>query len=332
MKTRTERALTLRLYLQVIASGLWILLCVPVALASEDAGRYPGKLAIAKAKHLSAEEQAVEARFAAYLEAHTDQAIKRYSERFANEIDTDNARELSSDYAPGGIDAEDAATIAARTRWGQAVHEPASALAKELYRRALRKDTPPHRRKQVVFTAGGAGAGKTTSIRTLAGLNHAVRLAEIVCDTTLSTFSSALARITDARAGGRMVSIVYVYRDPVDALVEGVLPRARSTGRTVPLEIILNSHLGSLNGILKIAEAYKNEPWLAIAIIDNRDGTGSAAQADLEFVRKMANKYSRESLQAALSSALEDAYEKGKTGGKNGISETLYRAINRPAH
>ena len=122
MKTRTERGATLRLYRHVIASGLSILLCFTVVLASEDAGHYPGKLGITKARHLSAAERAVEARFAAYLEAHTDQAIARYIEKFGNEINTDNARELSSDYAPGGIDAEDAATVAARTSWGHAVH------------------------------------------------------------------------------------------------------------------------------------------------------------------------------------------------------------------
>ena len=327
MKTRTGRALTLRLFRYVIASGLWILLCLPVALAGEDAGRYPGNLAIAKGKHLSAEEQAVEARFAAYLEARTDQAIARYIEKFGNEIDTDNARELSSDYAPGGIDGEDAATIAARTRWGQAVHEPASALAKELFRRALREDTPADRRKQVVFTAGGAGVGKTTSIRKLADLSHAVEMAEIVYDTTLSTYSSAVRNIAHALAAGRMVSIVYVYRDPVDALVEGVLPRAQSMGRTVPLEVILNTHIGSVQGILKLAEAYKNEPRVAIAIIDNRDGSGDATPADLGFVRRMARKYSRESLKAALLPALEDAYEKSKRGDKNGISEAIYRAV-----
>ena len=160
MKTRTEHGATLRLYRHVIASGLSIFLCFTVVLAGEDAGHYPGKLGIAKARHLSAAERAVEARFAAYLEAHTDQAIARYIEKFGNEINTDNARELSSDYAPGGIDAEDAATIAARTSWGHAVHEPSSALAKELFRRALRKDTPADRRKQVVFTAGGAGVGQ----------------------------------------------------------------------------------------------------------------------------------------------------------------------------
>jgi hypothetical protein len=68
--------------------------------------------------------------------------------------------------------------------------------------------------------------------------------------------------------------------------------------------------------------------------MSNRFHTAITTQAEniAAAIRKMAGKYSRESLQAALSSALEDAYEKGKTGGKNGISETLYRAINRPAH
>jgi Zeta toxin len=331
MKTRTERGATLRLYRQVIASGLWVFLCLSVVLAGEDAGHYPGKLGIDKARHLSPAEREVEARFAAYLESHTDQAIARYIEKFGNEINTDNARELSSDYAPGGIDAEDAVTVAARTRWGEAVHEPASALAKELFRRALHKETPADRRKQVIFTAGGAGAGKTTSIRKLADLWNMVDSAEIVYDTTLASYSSAVRNTAQALANGRMVSIVFVYRDPIDALVEGVLPRAQSMGRSVPLEAILNTHIGSVQGILKLAEAYKNEPRLAIAIIDNRDGPGDTAQADLGFVRRMARKYSRESLREALSSALEDAYEKNKRGAKNGISETLYRAIKRPA-
>ena len=152
-------------------------------------------------------------------------------------------------------------------------------------------------------------------------------MAEIVYDTTLSTYSSAVRNITQALAAGRMVSIVYVYRDPVDSLIEGILPRAQSMGRTVPLEVVLATHLGSVQGILRLSEAYKNETRVAIAIIDNRDGAGDATPADLGFVRRMVRKYSRESLQAALSSALEDAYEKGKRGDRNGISEAIYRAV-----
>ncbi len=326
MKQQKAHAIILRLAQTTIISGLWIFLCFAVVFGAEDTDHYPGKLGIAKARDLSPAERAVEARFAAYLETHTDQAIAQYMEKFGNEINTDNVRELSSDYAPGGIDAEDTATKAARTRWGHAVHEPASALAKELFLRALRKDTPTDRRKQVVFTAGGAGVGKTTSIRKLADMSHLVEMAEIIYDTTLSTYSSAVRNIAQALAAGRMVSIVYVYRDPVDALVEGILPRARSMGRTVPMEVIINTHIGSVQGISKLAEAYKNEPRVAIAIIDNRDGTGNATPSDFGFVRRMAHKYSRESLRPALSSALEDAYEKGKRDNNNGISEAIYRA------
>ena len=270
---------------------------------------------------------AVEARFAAYLEANTDAAIARYLKIFGNDIDTDNARELSSDYAPGGMGAEDPATIAARTRWGEAVHEPASALVKAIYRRALAKDTPADRRKQVVFTAGGAGVGKTTSIRMLAELSRAVQAAEIVYDTTLATFASAVERINQALVAGRMVSIVFVYRDPIDSLVDGVLPRAQMMGRVVTLEALVDTHLGSVNTILKLAGAYKDDPRVAIAVIDNRDGTANAKPADLAFVDSMARKYARADLKAKLARALEEAYEKGKTGAKNGISEAIYRAV-----
>jgi hypothetical protein len=329
VKHGTARTRGLSLFGGLLGSTLSLLFCFALVAGAAQPNRYRGKLGIEKAAHLSPEEREVEARFAAYLEANTDRAIARYHAKFGNEINTDNVRELSSDYAPGGINALDAATIAARTRWGEAVHEPASALTKEIYRRALRKRASSARRKQVVFTAGGAGAGKTTSIRALADLSHAVQLAEIVYDTTLSNLGSAIGRINEALHAGRLVSIVYVYRDPIDSLIDGILPRAQSMGRAVPLLVVLNTHLGSADTIVKIADRYKHDARVAVAIIDNRDGPGGAAPADLEFVRRMALKYSRPSLQAALSKALEDAYETDKKSGKNKISESLYRAIQR---
>jgi hypothetical protein len=306
---------------------VWALLSFSVVLAAEDPGFYPGKLRIAKAKNLSREQREVEARFAAYLEARTDEAVARYVERYGKEINTDNVRELSSDYAPGGMDAEDPVTVAARTRWGDAVHEPASALTREIYRRALRKEPAPDRRKQVVFTAGGAGVGKTTSVRKLADLSHAVEAAEIVYDTILSSFRSSVERIAQALDAGRMVSIVFIYRDPIDSFVGGLLPRAKGMGRTLPLEIFLNSHVGSIEALPKIAENYKDDRRVAIAVIDNSRGVENATAADLGFAKTMARKYSREDLKTKLLRALEDAHEKGKKGDKNGIPENIYRAI-----
>ena len=292
---------------------------------------YPGRLAIPKGKNLSPEERRVEERFADYLEQHTEEAVARYEAKFGKDIDTDNARELSADYAPGGPDAQDPATIAARTKWSEAVQQPASALRTEIYRRALLKVPAPNQRKQVIFTAGGAGAGKSTSIEQIGGLARAVDAAEIIYDTTLSNPKSALDEIAQALAAGRVVSIIYVYRDPIDSFVGGLLPRAQENGRTVPLDAFVDTHMGAAEAMERITEVYRGSDRVAIAVIDNSRGLGKAAPADIGFVTAAAGKYRRDELKAKLSAALEEAYEKGKKGEKGGISEAVYKAIKRPA-
>ena len=70
----------------IVASGAVYALALALLLASfspaiADDAVYPGKLGIAKAKNLSPREREVEAKFAAYLENHTDEAIARYREK-----------------------------------------------------------------------------------------------------------------------------------------------------------------------------------------------------------------------------------------------------------
>ena len=316
-----------RLFLLVLI----VILSFSVTQAAEDSSFYPGKLGIAKAKNLSVEERRVEARFAEYLEAHTDEAIRRYTQKYGKEINTDNVRELSTDYAPGGPDAEDSATKVARTKWSAAVQEPSSALSKEIYRRALQKIPGPAQRKQVIFTGGGAGVGKTTSIQQISGLANAVDAAEIIYDTTLSNLKSSMDRVEQGVAAGRVVSIIFVYRDPIDSFVSGVLPRAERMGRTLPLEVFLDTHIGAAEVLEKIAQAYKGNDKVAIAVIDNSRGRGNAAPSDIAFVKNAAGKYRRAELKAKLSAALDEAYEKGKKREKDGISEAVYKAIKGPA-
>jgi len=313
--------------LRPVAIFVFALFLSPGSPWAQETGLYPGKLGIQKAKQLSREEREVEARFAKYLEENTDDAIARYQAKYGKEINTDNARELSQDYAPGGMDADDARTRAARARWSSAVHEPSSALTKEIYRRELKKPAAQKERSQVIFTAGGAGSGKTTGIQQIAGLGHAVAAAQIVYDTTLSSLRSSMERISQGLDAGKTVSIIYVYRDPIDSLVGGALPRAERNGRTLPLEAFLETHVGAPEVLLKVAETYKGDKRLEIAIIDNSRGRGKAAVADLAFVQAVARKYTREDLRAKLLRALEDAYEKKKRGEKDGISEDIYRAF-----
>jgi hypothetical protein len=319
-----KRSTSLLRSLTLVVLALWL---SPGFSAAQESGLYPGKLGIQKAKDLSREAREVEARFAKYLEEHTDEAVAGYKAKYGKEINTDNVRELSRDYAPGGMEAEDGQTKAARARWSSAVHEPSSAFAKEIYRRDLKKPAAANERSLVIFTAGGAGAGKTSSIEGVPGLARAVEVAQIVYDTTLSSLKSSVERIAQALEAGKTVSIVFVYRDPIDALVGGALPRAERMGRTLPLDAFLETHAGSPAVLLKIAELYKNDKRVEIAVIDNSRGRGKSAVADLKFVGQAGGKYAREELRARLARALEDAYEKGKRGEKDGISETVYRAF-----
>jgi len=323
VKRMRKTALLVGLLLALIASPF-----LPRSFSAEEADYYPGKLRIKKASNLSKEEREVEARFARYLEEQTEKAITRYKEKFNKEINTDNARELSADYAPGGIDATDAKSKAARSTWSNAVHEPASALVKEIYRRELLKPAPADQRNHVVFTAGGPAAGKTTAIRSALPLAKLVAQAQIIYDTTLSTLPTAIGRISQALNAGKTVSIVYVHRDPVEAFINSVLlPQTDRLGRIVPLEVFQRLHLEAPKVQLEIAGHYKNDRRVGVSVIDNSRGRGKAVVADLELVKRAASRYTPESLRAKLHEALEEAYEKGKKGQEGGISEAVYRSV-----
>lgn len=307
-----------------------LFVCMLIVTSSIAAGEvYSGKLHIPKGQSLSKEEQAVEERFTNYLETHTDEAIKRYKEKYKNEIGVDNVRELSSDYAPNGFEAEDSVAREARTRWTYAVDVPARAFASEIYRRELLQSPAEGLRNQVVFTAGGAGAGKTTSIRSLPKIKHKIDEAQIIYDTTLSNFSDAIKKVSAALEAGKQVSIIFVYRDPVDSLVNGALPRAVSNGRPVNLNVMLRSHLESPKVLLGLAEQYKNDPRIDIEVIDNSRGPGNAALADMSFLQKVSQSYTHAELKSKLEQALEEARQKGLRGEPGGISDEIYRAFKR---
>src|ERR1043166_2326870 len=84
---------------------------------------YPGDCAIRKAQGLTFELREIEATFAAEIEANTLSYIAEYKARFGTTLNTDDARELSQDYAN---------SIESRALLARAVHEPASALVKRI--------------------------------------------------------------------------------------------------------------------------------------------------------------------------------------------------------
>lgn len=182
-------------------------------------------------------------------------------------LNTDLARELSPEY---------------RANRGKSanVHEASSDFIKALYAKKLAQPTPEGKDPVVLFTAGGTGAGKTTGEKKIAAAG-AIGSPEIIYDTNMNKMASSEKKIEQALKAGRKIEILYTYRDPVDALVHGALPRAmrmaeqQGTGRTVPLAEHAKTHLGAYSTIKALREKYENDDRVAFKYIDNSRGKGN---------------------------------------------------------
>jgi hypothetical protein len=224
-------------------------------------------------------------------------------------LNTDDAREMSPEYR------------ADRTRSAD-VHEPSSAFVKQMYAEKLSQPTPPGRDNTVLFTAGGTGAGKSTSLQAAAQQSKGIQNAEMVYDTNMNTFESADKKVKQALAAGRKVGIAYVYRDPVEALKNGNLSRASrmeaelGTGRTVPIEEHFRTHAGVRDVMERLQAKYGNDHRFHLTVIDNSRGPGNATVVSgLDKLPKL----NHNAVRKGLDDALEEAYRTGK------ISQAIYR-------
>ena len=223
-------------------------------------------------------------------------------------LNTDVARELSEHYR------------ADRTKSAD-VHEPSSAFVKQYFADRLAQPTPKGREPIVVFTAGGTGAGKTSGMEVMKNVDKRLSKAELLYDTNMNTFESADKKIKQALGAKREVDIVYTYRDPVEALENGALKRAKrmeeekGTGRTVPLSEHARTHIGARQVIEQLAAKYRNNPNVRIRVIDNSLGPGKAKLSTLDKLPKVNENEIRK--------GLRDALERAKKSGS--ISERIYR-------
>lgn len=228
------------------------------------------QLEIPLAERLRPEQRVVETKARAQVLSDVEGQLKAYAELPDSDngkiINTDVARELFPDYR------------AARYIHSPSVHEPASALMKELYARALAQPDP-NGLNMVTFTAGGTGAGKTTALGAVPLASHIVEASQIVYDTNLATEKSAIQKIDQALAAGKQANIIYVGADPVEALSRA-LKRAMRTGRTVPLSEHAKTHEGSAQTIQALIEHYKGNDQVQFILLNN----GFAAKGEVAIV------------------------------------------------
>lgn len=260
---------------------------------------------------LTTKEKAVEGRFRRQIEADPKKAMLEYRAKFGNVLNADNAKELSPDYQKDR-------TLAA------AVHEPASWLVKQLYNEEL-ATVRPDKLNTVFFTAGGAGSGKTTAIEGDPQTKATLSKVQVIYDGTLRPAAAAAKKIDQALQAGKEVVIMYVHRDPVDAFVNGVLPRAERIGRTVPMREFANQYLSIQQSMQDLQEKYKDNKMFTLGVIDNSYGKGNAKVSSLDKLSPVTHA-SVEHMVSDLKGYLKESYDKGR------ISEKVYRATLGVGH
>jgi hypothetical protein len=92
----------------------------------------------------------------------------------------------------------------------------------------------------------------------------------------------------------------YTYREPVEALTAGALPRAMRMGRTVPLDDHINTHVGSRSAMDVLQATYKNDPRVTFTGVDNSLGKGNAVEKSIDLLPQVEENGLRERLQNAL--------------------------------
>jgi len=226
-------------------------------------------------------------------------AITRYSQiertKGGKVINADYARELSDDY------------LADRTL-AQDVQAPSSEFARALFDRRLAESQGDE--GLWVFTGGGTASGKS------AGLSGAAEdLADLVYDGTMKDFGKADQLITAAADSGKKVRIVYVDRDP-DKALPLYFDRAKKEGRTVPLDVFIESHRGARDTIRQLSQKYADDPRVDIQIWSNQGREGEQKIIDIDDL----SDFSVDNIRPRLEQMLEDYHDQGK------ISRQIYEA------
>jgi hypothetical protein len=283
--------------------------------ASVDLGvtGYPGALKIRKAEKLTPDQRAVEARFAAQIEADPEYFFSKYLTDYGEVLNTDNARELSADYNE---------SHRSRAEHAASVQEPAGAIVKELWKRLLQQDDPEGN-NVVLFLAGGGGSGKTRATES-PGVKEFKDEAQIIYDTTMANTSSSIRKVEEALDAGKSVAVLYIHR-PVELAVRGVIQRAVSEGRVVPAEVLAHDHFYAQETFLELADRYRDEAGVLLAVLDNSKDGLPAEETSIDFIRQ--NRYdSVAGVQRRIEEVIDDEYERRK-GTKSALPDYAYQAL-----
>lgn len=260
---------------------------------------------IPRVPNLSPEAQQVQERAILRVAHELDALVRDYRSRFGVMVSTDLARELFEDYT---------ASIDTRLRFASAVQKAAAKVADKTFAQILAERGSG----MALFTAGGTGAGKTTSIRSTGQTAGLLANARIIYDSNFNSLASAKAKVESAIASGSVAVVIFVHRHPVESYLQGVLPRALEEGRTVSISGHLRMHRDSLKTFLRVQRAFAENPKAAFTVLNNTGHATEALPADISYLKRV--KYDQHEIFNAIKEGLDHAYSRGK------ISQDLYEA------
>jgi hypothetical protein len=266
---------------------------------------YSPSVSIVRIAGLSPEVQNIEAKAIEHVKRRLDVLVEEYRQRFGVVVGTDLARELFPDYT---------ASLESRLKFAVAVQRSAAHIADQVFTRILSEP----RTGDALFTAGGTGSGKTTAIRTTTQTQGLIASAAIIYDSNLNSFGSAKAKLELTLAAGLRAIVIFVHRHPVEAYLQGVLPRAFVEGRTVSIEGHLRMHRDSLKTFLRVQRVFADNGRAAFLVLNNTGHESEAFPADIAYLKSV--QYHQVELFAAIKEGLDHAYRQGE------ISEALYAA------
>lgn len=247
---------------------------------------------------LTGEDAQIQNASIAKYKANPQKLTQDYLENYAGNdkkvVNTDEARKLFKDVGYKGANSP-------------AVQEASSAVAKDAWEYLLKTS----KSNDSLIYAGGSGTGKTSAVKNI--LSGDVADAGAILDGNLSTMKSAEARIGESIKAGKYPTVVYVYRDPVDAWINGVIKRMNNVangegGRVVPLSVFLENHAGSYNVVKSLLNDASNGVRYDVKMVDNSLGKGN--QKLLERSKFDTIKY-QSNLKQELLNQTKKLYDKG---------------------
>jgi hypothetical protein len=236
---------------------------------------------IPRLPNLNQEERQVEDRFAKHFEADPDGVAAAYVEKLKsreigdapNVFNTDDAKLLSGDYNPQGVDQNE--VFDARSKYNVAVHQTANAIAKRAFVKYLDDVVRglPEDRRTVLVTSGGVASGKGYAIGQVESVNEVAQSVGAVWDAAGEQNATENPWILEqCKQRGIKPIFVFVHADPAQTWENpkrGVIERAQKKGRMVDARLFADSYAIGAKNFKAFYDKHKDSGDADFVILEN---------------------------------------------------------------